>query len=228
MNVRSGFVAVGLVLLLACSAQLYADLIVWSDDFDGISTGWTIWKASGYTDDWELGTPDSSGGVGGPTGAYSGDNAYATDLNGVYEAYGPTATPPLLVLQLITPALDLTGLPDATFEFVDWVRVERGEVAFDFGDYAALELLDGTGAHLAWLDPLIARLDNAWKTDNAFSLDSYLGQTVKVAFNLYVDDMYPYAGWYVDNVMLTTSVPEPATLMLLAGGIGILVRRRRS
>ena len=97
-----------------------------------------------------------------------------------------------------------------------------------------MELLDASDNHLDWLpvgstfeDAKIKRLDTSWQTGNAFSLNDYLGQTVKVSFNLDVNERWEQVGWHIDDVQLT-SAPEPATMLLLGGGLCVLLRRRRS
>ena len=224
-------IVLGLTVSLGIGAgQASADTIIFSDNFDGAQggVGWTTWKFHpSYPDDWEMGAPSFAVQAGLPTGAYSSPNVYATDLNGPYE--NSTSLTPIKVLELYTPAIDLTGYPDATLTFVDFMQTESGHLQIPGLDYCSLEVTDTSGTHLGWLAQTLEDFNiNGWVTNNSYSLNSYLNQTIKIGFSLYADIMGPELGWYIDDVQVTTTqVPEPMTLLLVGGGVVMLWRRRR-
>ena len=262
MNIRTLGLSAVLVLCLAGGSHLFSETIIFEDDFEGTPNPlWTTENTPGYADsdgdwvvdpystNWELGPPTYSGfGNLAPTSAYSGTNIYGTDLDDNYAPFQTVGVDvdnppdPILALRLITPLLDLTEHPytDATLTFVDWLQVHGATQGLPLeDDYVALEVLDASDTHLGWLpvgstfeNAKIKRLDTTWQTGNSFSLDNYVGQTIKIAFNVYVNEYWEKTGWHIDDVKVSSTytppVPEPATLLLLSSAACVLLRRRRS
>ncbi len=152
---------------------------IFFDDFESGAPGWTH---GGAKDEWELGTP-----VNGPGGAFSGDNAYGTDLDDDFE--------PFTEAFLRTPEIDLTNVSVANLRFAEFHSVDT-EIDFhsvvvnviDSDNNIIEEIFRAAGSTAGWTQRTI-RL--AGPT---------VGARVKIEFLLFTDDFNPLPGFYIDDV----------------------------
>jgi hypothetical protein len=168
---------------------------VFSENFDtaaALPPGWTTGTNPTDTGSttWAFGTPSGVG----PGAANSPPNCAATNLG---SAYGADSD-----IYLRTPAIDLTSARGATLNFDQWVDIEA---RFDFGQIRLLDA-DAAEAEIAVLDMTIDGEDPAdWESYSKKLPASALGKNVRFEFRLNTDDFDPdpFAGWYLDNVVVT-------------------------
>lgn len=187
----------------------YGDNTVTSDAYtieiqEGITVGYEEdfaqdppgWYSFGDEDSWEWGEPDS-----GPGSAASGDNVYATNLDGEYES-NTNAT-------LVMPPIDLPE-DDSYLQFEHWYDLEIYDsgnaydfahvfVSTDMEEWEQLERYEGSSGD--------------WEVDQV-ELSDYSGERIYIGFNLESDLSVNEDGWYIDNVTLSdTSIDTSASLM---------------
>lgn len=155
------------------------------EDFEGDIVGW---RTIGELDEtpWELGTPTS-----GPGEAYSGENVYATKLDGQYPAN--------MREYLIMPIAQLPE-GEAYLEFQSWHIFERYGTGtpWDYGQVVISRDME------EWevLAEFVGEEEDYWKLVTV-DLSEYAGETVAIAFYAYSDGSVNRLGWYIDDVSLT-------------------------
>ena len=160
------------------------------EDFEVAANGWTSF---GEMNSWELGAPTS-----GPGNASSGENVYATNLDGPYDS-NMNAT-------LVLPPVDLPE-GESYLQFKHWHNFEQSSSgrAWDYGhvfvstdmqEWTQLQMFQGDSGE--WLS---AEVD----------LSAYSNQRVYLAFNAFSDGSVVKDGWYIDDVGLadTSLAGEP-------------------
>jgi bacillopeptidase F len=189
---------------------------IYSSDFESNNGGWT----RSQNPDWEWGAVNfTSAGcdtspAAGPSGAYSGTNAWGTILAGCY--FNSNAT------SVLSRTFDLTGYDSAEFSWYEWRSIF---LSFDRGELYANNVL------------LYSVPDNQavdW-TQRSVDLAAFVGAPVTLEFRLFATTVVNRAGWYIDDVALTAEpsgneVPEPST-MLMSGALGVVVllsRKRKN
>ncbi|MBT2216788.1 S8 family serine peptidase [Virgibacillus dakarensis] len=155
----------------------------YSTDFETPPVGWTSYGISNY---WEWGKPTS-----GPGKAFSGDNVYATNLDG--------GTSNMSTATLEMPPIDLPG-GESYLRFKQWysfymagdVAVSRGYILIstDQENWTRLGEFGGDGESDGWVD-------------GEFSLSKYAGQRVYIAFQYASLGNMDKPGWYLDDVKLS-------------------------
>ena len=169
---------------------------VFSDNFEDGQGDWTTGGDDGSNPftNWEFGSPT----VVGPASANSGANCFGTNLSADYAN--------LSDLWLRSPPIDLTAAAGATLNFSHYVDIEEG---FDFGE---VRLLDAEAA-LAELAVLEMTIDGnnptGWEPFSKALPAAALGKNVVLEFRFDSDDISEptQAGWYIDDVVVTTPAP---------------------
>ena len=164
------------------------------DDFESGAKGWETSDLGESGTLWELGKPTN-----GPGEAHSPVNVYGTDLGKDYADYTD--------VYLVSPVIDLTGKDNARLEFWSYRDCEPpldGELM----DWCQIIILDEEGD---WLvdDPIWIRGGEAkqWRLEKAKIPAEALGQKIRLEFNFSTDggqDNGPQAGWFIDDVAITT------------------------
>lgn len=166
----------------------------YEEDFEQDPTGW---YSFGDEDSWEWGEPTS-----GPGSAASGDNVYATNLDGEYES-NTNAT-------LVMPPIDLPE-DESYLQFEHWHDLEIYDsgnaydfahvfVSTDMEEWEQVERYEGSS--------------DDWEIDQV-DLSEYSGERIYIGFNLESDLSVNEDGWYIDNVALSdTSIDTSASLMV--------------
>jgi hypothetical protein len=167
---------------------------IFSDDFES-DLGWTasVNDANGLTN-WQRGAPS---GVGPTTGANGSATCFGTNLASDYEFDAN--------ISLRSPAIDLTGagLTKATLTFQHFPDIE-GE-PFDNGTIRVL--MNGTVTQLGANVGTVTAPGAAWAEYSADLPPEALGQMIQLEFLFTSDDVQNLAGWYIDDVLVTTSTP---------------------
>ena len=169
---------------------------VFTDNFENGQGDWTTGGDDGSNPftNWEFGSPT----VVGPASANSGANCFGTNLSADYAN--------LSDLWLRSPPIDLTAAAGATLNFSHYVDIEEG---FDFGE---VRLLDADAA-LAELTVLEMTIDGnnptGWEPFSKALPAAALGKNVVLEFRFDSDDISEptQAGWYIDDVVVTTPAP---------------------
>lgn len=174
------------------SFQIGLEVVFYSDDFEQVGdNGWTH-AASAGADNWEKGTPQGFGGMGGsevwndPTAAVSGTEVWGTDLtsDGNYSASSN--------MTLTSPAIDLTGASGATLRYSRWLTTERST-----RDPATVAV-NGTNV---FTNPSTANLiDVAWVEESLDISFADGNASTVVTWNLTTDSARNLAGWNIDDV----------------------------
>lgn len=178
---------------------------VFSEDFDGADPGWTTGFDLADTEmntAWELGDP-SGGPNTGPAAAKSGTNCFGTNLSANYGLNSNT--------WLRSTAIDLTAAVGATLVFQQSVDVDD----FENLDHGTIRVLDasalpGTVTELGVVQSNITgRSAGNWIEFSADLPPAALGQSIvlEFVFESDGDDVADGAGWYIDDVLVTTPAP---------------------
>ncbi|QKY69766.1 S8 family peptidase [Lentibacillus sp. CBA3610] len=154
----------------------------YSEDFENNPAGWTSF---GENNSWELGTPTS-----GPENAASGENVYATNLDGDYDS-NMNAT-------LVMPPIDMPE-GEAYLQFNQWHNLEMYDNgnAYDFG-----HVFVSTDQE-AWTQlTQVQGETDGWESAEV-DLSEYSGQRIYIGFNVTTDLSVTRDGWYIDDVALS-------------------------
>ena len=167
---------------------------IFEEDFETGAAGWTTQDLGESGTLWELGKPTN-----GPGEAHSPTRAYGTGLAKDYGDYTD--------VYLVSPVIDLTGLDNARLEFWSYRDCEpafEGELT----DACQVWILDEDGEYLNDF-PIWIRGGEAkqWRLEKAKIPAEALGQKIRLEFNFSSDggqDNGPQAGWFIDDVAITT------------------------
>lgn len=154
------------------------------EDFEGDAAGWTVF---GENVVWEKGKPAS-----GPEEAVSGEQVYATNLEGDY--------PSNMRATLLMPAVHVPE-GESYLQFKSWHHFEQSSLGtnWDYGyvristdmeEWTNLQLFEGT---------------EEWQ-DAEIDLSAYAGETVYIGFYAYSDGSVTRPGWYIDDVALSDTM----------------------
>ena len=167
---------------------------IFEEDFETGAAGWTTQDLGESGTWWELGKPTN-----GPGQAHSPTRAYGTGLAKDYDDYTD--------VYLVSPVIDLTGLDNARLEFWSYRDCEP---AFDgeLTDACQVWILDEDGEYLNDV-PIWIRGGEAkqWRLEKGKIPAEALGQKIRLEFNFLSDggqDNGPQAGWFIDDVAITT------------------------
>jgi hypothetical protein len=164
-----------------------------SQDFEGGDGGYV---ASGTNSSWAYGTPVSA-----PGGAFSGASAWATNLDGLYNASEDSA--------LTSPAFDLSGFAGKLL-IVSWRQFLDTEEGYDF---AHVEVSKDNGATWAAAQAAESGPVNivGWTRRQATVDASYATAGFRLRFRLGADETYQFDGWAIDDVaVFATAALFPA------------------
>tara|TARA_B100001245_G_scaffold56057_1_gene38167 strand:+ start:165 stop:1982 length:1818 start_codon:yes stop_codon:yes gene_type:complete len=167
---------------------------IFEEDFETGAAGWTTQDLGESGTLWELGKPTN-----GPGEAHSPTRAYGTGLAKDYGDYTD--------VYLVSPVIDLTGLDNARLEFWSYRDCEpafEGELT----DACQVWILDEDGEYLNDV-PIWIRGGEAkqWRLEKGKIPAEALGQKIRLIFIFSSDggqDNGPQAGWFIDDVAITT------------------------
>ena len=167
---------------------------IFEEDFETGAAGWTTQDLGESGTLWELGKPTN-----GPGEAHSPTRAYGTGLAKDYDDYTD--------VYLVSPVIDLTGLDNARLEFWSYRDCEpafEGELT----DACQVWILDEDGEYLNDV-PIWIRGGEAkqWRLEKGKIPAEALGQKIRLEFSFSSDggqDNGPQAGWFIDDVAITT------------------------
>ncbi len=167
-------------LVLALASVSYGQPLQ-KQDFESGWDGWT-------TDNpaiWEVGNPTV-----GPGAAYEGDSCAGTILDGDYTSWASA--------RLISPTFVVPAAGDyPILRFYHWYSIAD--------DWARVQIRVSGGAWQNLTTEHYAGEQTNWEYE-WIDLSAYGGQSVEVAFYFGSDELLEAAGWYVDNVSVTTGV----------------------
>lgn len=171
---------------------------LYAEDFEASDGGYAI---SGLTS-WEWGTPTR-----GPSGAHSGVNVWATNLENDYHNNEEGA--------ITSPVIDLTGA-DSKPMLLSWWQWLQTESGYDF---ASVDVYNGT----EWIQVYSASgpIDWDWYPNAVYLGPEYAIPDFQIRFGLLSDSSVTYPGFYVDDVAvdLYTDQPPSVSCDLQAGGL---------
>jgi hypothetical protein len=179
---------------------------IFQEDFETGDGGFAI-----AGPDWEWGSPTS-----GPGDAHSGQNVWATNLEGYYSGYTDA--------RLETPAIDLTGVDHAQLSFWHWYSFDYRQARYDGGnvkisaDGGPFQIIipengydDTLSIYNAAIpgEPGFCFYDTGqfWHQET-FDLTSYADHQIVIRFHFGSntrDNYFP--GWYIDDVLLSGLPP---------------------
>ena len=167
---------------------------IFEEDFETGAAGWTTQDLGESGTLWELGKPTN-----GPGEAHSPTRAYGTGLAKDYGDYTD--------VYLVSPVIDLTDLDNARVEFWSYRDCEPA-VEGELYDWCQVMILDEDGEYLVdnpiWLRGGVAK---QWRLEKPKIPAEALGQKIRLEFNFSTDggqDNGPQAGWFIDDVTITT------------------------
>jgi len=170
----------------------------WFDDLESGAPGWTVVPdPSGISDlNWTLGTPDNDL----VTSAYSGTNAWGSDLDG---DQGFT----LASSYLYAPVIDLSGLTSATLTFWDVYDFSQVDPTFGIPLEDGVVMISTNGAEapgdLTQVVDFGGYAADTWQQETV-DLTPYVGQTVQVVFYYQgINEGNPVYGWTLDDIGIT-------------------------
>ncbi len=159
-------------------------------DFESGDQAFTL-TSGGGGQEWERGTPSA-----GPGGAHGGSNAWGTDLDNSYQNN-------VSQMCLVSPTFDFTGQSNVEIKFWEWLEVENQGF-----DGAAFQRSVGAGPWTTIFDTTGGpeRVDTAW-SEFVHDASAYAGgqSSVRWRWCLSTDGSVVYDGWYIDDVVVTSS-----------------------
>ena len=172
------------------------------DDFESGAPGWSTSDLGKSGTEWKLGKPTN-----GPGEAHSSTRAYGTGLAKNYDDDTD--------VYLVSPVVDLTGQDNARLEFWSYRDCEPA-VEGELYDWCQVTILNEDGEYLLD-DPLWLRGGEAkqWRFEKAKIPTAALEQKIRLEFNFSSDDVQskgPQAGWFIDDVAITTNQFQEALL----------------
>jgi subtilisin family serine protease len=190
--------------LAMCSAPGYVPEFTYSESFEGSDGGYTV----DGTSTWEWGVPTS-----GPGSAHSGQNVWATNLEGNYNdnEYG-TLTSPDIDLSSIQKAAALPsgggggGGIGGPVLIVSWWQYLQTEECCDFGSVDVSR--DGG---LTWETVFYAsgNVNDQWERYTIYLDSSYAVTNFRIRFTLQTDVSITAPGFYVDDIGIGWATPPP-------------------
>lgn len=177
-----------------------------SEPFDAdalLPDGWTSNGPSNDTD-WEVGTP--SGVASAPTAANSAPNCVGTNIGGYYTENADVS--------LVSPSITIPAGSGATLSFRQFIDTDIDGTPHDLGSVRILDA-DSADAPIAGLEILNIEGDGiAGWTEEMLDLPALDvgGKNIKVEFRFVsnagtVPDLDVWGGFYVDDVVVTVTVP---------------------
>jgi hypothetical protein len=163
----------------------------WFDNLESGAPGWSVVPDPVYGSDvnWTLGTPNN----GLVNSAYSGTNAWGSDLNGDQNFF-------LASSYLYSPVIDLSGLKSATLTFYD--ACDFSTLYEDGVVYVSTNSTTPPGnLPMAPNGDLTGAVDD-WDQET-IDLTPWVGQTIQVVFyyeGVVVNQVY---GWTIDDISIT-------------------------
>ena len=162
----------------------------WSDNLEGKTADWTVVPDPAGTElNWTLGTPNN----GLVTNAYSGTNAWCSDINGEQNILYASS-------YLYSPVIDLSGFQSATLTFWDVCdfssQFEDGVVFVSTNSSTPL-------GSLPMAEDFTGTVADSWEQETV-DLTPYVGQTIQVVF--YCESVpadSPIYGWCIDDIGIT-------------------------
>ncbi|MDZ7694228.1 MAG: T9SS type A sorting domain-containing protein [Balneolaceae bacterium] len=158
--------------------------VVFENSFESGLENWNV------TGSWAVGEPTS-----GPNSGFNSLNTAGTNLTGDYSDNADDS--------LTTPSITLPSISDSqslTLQFMEWFELESG---FDYG---YIEISTDNGE--TWTTLSSRDGDSEWR-ETEVNLTPYAGEDIILLFRFTSDDENNFAGWFVDNVRITDSTPEP-------------------
>ena len=188
---------------------LPAPQLPWFDDLESGAPGWTVVSDSSFGQDltWTLGTPNN----GLVSSAHSGVNAWGSDLNGQPISF-------LTDTYLISPAIDLSGLSQATLTFWDCfdfsqAPVEEGQILVSVGGNTNFSTM-----------PVLADFSDLASDDwelETLDLTPYVGQTVQIVWEYAGYFSAPqYYGWTIDDIGITGVTSSGSGTIVISKNLG--------
>jgi bacillopeptidase F len=159
------------------------------EDFEGPAAGWTTF---GENVAWERGIPTS-----GPGEAFSGENVYATNLDGNYPAHMDST--------LLMPAIQLPE-GESYLQFKSWHNFEQSGLGTNW-DYGYVRISTDMEE---WTNLQIFGGEETTWQDVEIDLSAYAGQQVYIGFYAYSDGSIHRPGWYIDDVGLSDTLQGDA------------------
>lgn len=177
------------VSIVAPTVVVFYDSDFEADD-GGLLTG-------GTNNSWGWGVPTS-----GPEEASSGEQLWATNLDGNY--FNSSSG------WIETPLIDLQGVQEAELSFNHWYYIERN---FDKG-----KVLVSADQGSSWTElALYSERKGEWE-NVSLSLDSFIGQIIKVRFELETDSSVTNPGWYIDDLRISGISSDQLELGMMSVG----------
>jgi len=186
----------------------------WFDNLESGAKGWTATVVSEYASDnlnWTLGTPAD----GLQRNAYSGANAWGSDLNG-------TPIDLIAANALYSPLIDLSGFSQATLTFEDCFDFSEGsEFGFSYEDgWVYLSTNTSTQIDsLILLQDFTGLASHDWELET-IDLTPYVGKTIQVVWEYQAAFGGTSYGWLVDDVAITGVGADGSGTIVINKNIG--------
>jgi Zn-dependent metalloprotease len=169
--------------------------------------------------DWQWGKP-----VSGPRAALSGENLWATKLDGNY-SNGP------LLSTLVLPVINLQGFNVAALQLWQWYDIiaggDGGNVKVSADDGLSWQVLQPLFGYAGTTDTLSGNPlqgeqvffgNSAGWIKTFFNLDFYVKQSIQIKFEFGADAAVTGFGWYIDSVAIvekSVKLSPPGQLTVL-------------
>jgi hypothetical protein len=204
-------------LFFRMEEYLAPPVTLFAEDFEGITglpAGWVAGKNdppdSASLTNWEVGSPANVGPIPPGIPLPSGTQCVATDIDGNYDEAAIPIAAAFTDIFLRTPEIDLTGFTEANLGFQQWTEIEQVPgVDLDYGSIRILDAADDS--ELAVLaDRTIDGNTTTWKGySKPLPAEAFTASTgkIKIEFRFEADDLFGFAGWYIDDVTVTAPAP---------------------